>query len=140
MTIRFARPDEYDEVLLHYQACNYNGGINDSDTVLIALNEGIIGAVRICTENDIKILRGMQVKSGFQRGGIGRAMLLYLVEHLDMSDCYCLPYSHLKDFYSIIGFREITPEEAPDFLAKRLEAYLFKGLDVTVMKTGATTI
>lgn len=136
MTIRFARPDEYEAVLIHYQACNYGGGIDDKDIVVIAQGTGIAGAVRICVENGSKILRGMQITPAFQRMGIGKMMLLYLTDHFDMADCYCLPYSHLKEFYGVIGFREIRPNEAPGFLAERLEIYLRKGLNVTMMKTG----
>jgi N-acetylglutamate synthase-like GNAT family acetyltransferase len=134
MTIRFAEPHEYPDVLAHYQACNYGGGVNDSDTVIIAVDEEIAGAVRICTEHGVKVLRGMQVKSAYQRKGLGRSILQYLTEHLDMAGCYCLPYTHLKKFYGIIGFEEISKADAPVFLAERFEKYLSSGQQLTIMK------
>ena len=59
MTIRFANMEEHPVVLAHYKRCNYNGGIQGADKVLIALHrQGIIGAVRISLEHGFKILRG----------------------------------------------------------------------------------
>jgi len=99
MTIRLAVPGEYEAVLEHYRACNYGGGVDENDLVVIAVNDGIAGAVRICTENDLKVLRGMQIKPEFQQKGIGAAMLAYLKDRIDMNGCYCLPYKHLAKFY-----------------------------------------
>jgi len=127
MTIRFANPDEYQEVQTHYEVCGYGGGLSDEDIVAIAIDGQIIAAVRICHENNLKILRGMQVKPDWQERGIGSSMLKFLDEHLDMNGCYCLPYKHLVNFYALIGFKEILPQNAPRFLAERLEKYLSSG-------------
>jgi len=135
MIIRIAQPTEYDKVRELYQACNYNGGIHDNDVVVIAEDgDELIGAVRLCPEHGIKVLRGMQIKSAYCRRGTGTLMLKFMQENVDMTDCYCLPYTHLKIFYGQIGFGEISPAEAPDFLAERLEDYLERGLEVLVMK------
>jgi N-acetylglutamate synthase-like GNAT family acetyltransferase len=127
VTIRFAEIKEYPEVAIHYKACNYNGGVQDNDKVVIAVDKQIIGAVRICTENGINVLRGMQVNPAWQRKGVGSAMLKFLPDQVDMDGCYCLPYKHLKSFYRSIGFEEISTQDAPEFLAERLQKYLSSG-------------
>ena len=134
MTICIAETTQYAEVRGLYQACNYNGGVQDNDIVVIAKDDELIGAVRICTEYGVKILRGMQINSARRRKGIGTLMLKFLQENLDMKDCYCVPYKHLKIFYGQMGFEEISPDEAPGFLAERLKKYSDSGLDVVIMR------
>jgi GNAT superfamily N-acetyltransferase len=136
--IRFAEIGEYPEVLAHYEICNYKGGVEDKDTIVIAIDEEIIGAVRICYEHGKQVLRGMQIKPGWQRKGIGSAMLKFLVDQADMKGCYCLPYKHLQSFYASIGFEEIAPQYAPSFLAERLKKYLSSGSDIIMMMISKT--
>ncbi len=135
MNIRIAEKNENEKVLKHYQECNYGAGINKDDLVIIAIDKEIVGAVRICVEQNIRVLRGMQVKKPFQRNGIGSLMLKYLEENLDLKDCYCLPYKHLREFYAQVGFEEVLPRYAPRFLAERLENYLSGGYgEIIIMK------
>jgi N-acetylglutamate synthase-like GNAT family acetyltransferase len=134
MVIRFAKKDEYAEVLMHYEICNYNGVVQDDDQVIVAVDQQIVGAVRICEEHGVKVLRGMQVKPSWQNQCIGYSILKYLANHIDMKGCYCLPYEHLRKFYSLIGFEEILPQEAPSFLAERLKKYLdTSSRDIVIM-------
>jgi predicted GNAT family N-acyltransferase len=112
MIIRMAETTEYPKVRELYEACNYNGGIQDSDIIVIAKNDELIGAVRICREHNLKTLRGMQINSANRGKGIGTLMLKFLQKNFDMKDCYCIPYKHLKTFYGQIGFEEISAEEA----------------------------
>ena len=125
--IRFAEINEYPEILIHYEACNYRGGLEDDDKIVIAVDKDVIGAVRICIEHDVKVLRGMQVKPAWQKKGIGSSMLKFLAAHVDIDGCYCLPFKHMKLFYGLIGFEEISVHSAPKFLTERLEKYLSSG-------------
>ncbi|HZY37041.1 MAG TPA: GNAT family N-acetyltransferase [Mucilaginibacter sp.] len=135
MIIRLAEPGEYKDVLEYYKACNYGGGLDERDMVVIAVDEHIAGAVRICIENGIKVLRGMQIKPAFQRKGIGAAILKFMAANIEMHACYCLPYKHLLSFYSKIGFEEISLKDAPRFLAERLEKYQSNGnREITIMR------
>lgn len=134
MIIRIAETIEYSEVRWLYEACNYSGGIQENDIVVIAEDDELIGAVRICPERGVKILRGMQINSACRGKGTGKLMLKFLQDNFDMKDCYCIPYKHLKKFYGQIGFEEISPAEAPGFIAERLIRYSDSGLDVIVMK------
>ncbi len=140
MVIRFAGLSEYPEVLTHYKICNYNGGAEDEDIIVIAIDEVLIGAVRICKEHGIQVLRGMQIKPAWQKKGIGSSMLKFLVDNVDMNGCYCLPYKHLKPFYASIGFEEIAPQNAPVFLVERLKKYLSSGQDVIIMMVNKTKL
>jgi GNAT superfamily N-acetyltransferase len=140
VVIRFAGISEYPEVLTHYKICNYNGGVEDEDIIVIAIDEKLIGAVRICSGDGIQVLRGMQIKSAWQKKGIGSSMLKFLVDNVDMNGCYCLPYKHLKSFYASIGFEEIAPQDAPVFLVERLEKYLSSGQDVVIMMVNKTKL
>ena len=140
MVIRFAGISEYPEVLTHYKTCNYNGGVEDQDIIVIAIDEEFIGAVRICSEYGIQVLRGMQIKPAWQKKALGSSMLKFLVDNVDMNGCYCLPYKHLKSFYASIGFEEIAPQKAPVFLVERLEKYLSSGMDVIIMMVNKTKL
>jgi N-acetylglutamate synthase-like GNAT family acetyltransferase len=135
MTISWASTEVYDQVREHYQICGYGGGLNDTDQVAVAWHGKIIAAVRICRENGVTVLRGMQVKKEFQRKGIGLAMLRFLQKQMDISGCFCLPYKFLVNFYAQIGFEEISPKDAPSFLAERLEKYHSNGKsEITIMQ------
>lgn len=134
MTIRFAEKNEYPAVVAHYQLCHYTAGLSEDDQVVIAIEDEIVGAVRIASENNVKVLRGMQIAPDWQREGIGSNMLLFLAEHIDLTDCYCLPYRHLIKFYGLIGFEEIDTTDAPSFLTERLKGYVDRGLDTIIMR------
>ena len=136
MDIRQALKSEYTEVRNHYEYCSYRGGLQDNDIVVIAVEgRNITGAVRICSEDGEKVLRGMYVHPQFRNLGIGKAILQFLNARIDLSNCYCLPHAHLSRFYGLIGFREITTEDAPAFLVERLESYGSRNRDpIIIMK------
>ena len=71
----------------------------------------------------------MRVAERWRRCGLGTQLLRVVDSWLDGRDCYCVPYSHLPGFYGQIGFKEITPESAPPFLAE----YKLQDLDVALM-------
>jgi RimJ/RimL family protein N-acetyltransferase len=94
------------------------------DRVLVAEQRGeVIGAVRLCLEEGVRVLRTMRVRADAQRRGVGRALLRRFVPLLGGSACYCLPYGHLTGFYGEIGFETAGPEALPPHLAHRLAGY-----------------
>ena len=122
------------EVKVLYSECGYGGRIAESDIVLVARrNSEMVGVVRLASEGGVLILRGMQVKSSFQRQGVGTALLRQCVTYLGARSCYCLPYAHLVGFYSLANFRNANEAELPDFLVKRLRAYQVSGKEVLAM-------
>lgn len=132
--IRIAQTSDAEQIASVYQSLGYSRAVASCDTVWIAEVEAQpIGIVRIARESGVFVLRGMRIAEPWQRRGLGTQMLHVVNAWLNGRDCYCVPYSHLPGFYSQIGFKEITPESAPPFLAARLADYKYHGLDVILM-------
>jgi hypothetical protein len=53
--------------------------------------------------------------------------LARISEELGESACCCIPYAHLVQFYSRIGFGVTEPARSPRFLKERLEGYQARG-------------
>lgn len=134
--ITVAKLEDLDNVVNFYKKVGYKGETEKDDIIIIAKDkEKIIGVVRISTENNIKILRGMQIDEAYQRKRIGSEMLKKISEVLSDETCYCLPLKHLEKFYNQIDFKKIENSSAPIFLQKRLEEYIKKyNYDLIVMK------
>jgi N-acetylglutamate synthase-like GNAT family acetyltransferase len=107
-----------------YDETGYRGQAETKDKLVIATQENkIIGAVRLVDENNVIVLRGMQVGDAYQRQGVGSAMLKKISQLLEGKECYCLPLEHLEKFYGQIGFKKIDIQEAPKFLQDRANKY-----------------
>ncbi len=129
---------QHDEVISFYRRVHYRGGLARGDLVVGARVSGrLVGAVRLATENDLLVLRGMYVQNEFQRQGIGFGMLVELLRHLGERECWCIPYAHLHGFYSRAGFVESTLGGAPGFLVERLNTYVKSGRQVILMRRGS---
>lgn len=136
--IRIAGRDETARLRSAYAAFGYHRETDPKDTVWFAESAGqVVGIVRIAEEQGVLVLRGMRVGESFRRGRIGTRLLYAIAEWLGDRACYCIPYSHLTGFYGQIGFAEIEPEAAPDFLANRLAEYRRSGLDALQMQRPA---
>jgi predicted N-acetyltransferase YhbS len=133
-TIRLAAADELAAVARLYHATGYSGCANADDRTLVALVEGaIVGVVRLCCEHGVMVLRGMRVADLHQGRGIGTALLRELEPLLANQDCYCIPFSHLEQFYSSIGFEVLEDGLVPAFLAERAARYRSKGEAISPM-------
>lgn len=134
-TIRIAQAADLEHVLTTYERWGYKRGVAPGDTVWMAEAAGeLIGVVRIAPENGSLVLRGMRIAEPWRRRGVGSAMLHVMGAWLGGRECFCVPYSHLTEFYGQIGFVEMAPTAAPVFLADRLAEYTGSGLDVTLMR------
>lgn len=123
------------QVRAFYEQVGYGGGVSAADTVLAALaGERVAGAVRLCEEHGVIVLRGMYVAPDCQRLGIGRALLARCLPWLDRGEAFCLPYDHLVGFYKEAGFEPVTSDALPPFLRERLEGYLAAGQRVLGMR------
>ena len=126
--VRRATPKDISRALNFYAQRRYGGGIRPEDAVLLAERDGeLVGIVRLAAEENVVVLRGMQVHPRFQRQGIGKRLLATVADELDGRDCFCIPYAHLVGFYRGIGFQVIEPTKAPTFLRLRLETYQNRG-------------
>lgn len=123
------------EVGRFYKTVGYGGGMSEADVTLAATMKGrLVGAVRMCTEDGVIVLRGMQVAPALQRMGIGHALLDHCVPYLNKGAAYCVPYEHLVKFYGQVGFVETPPELLPAFLAQRLAGYVVSNRRTLAMK------
>lgn len=124
VVIREASPHERARVRAFYASCGHSGEFAAADRLLVAERQGqIVGAVRLCVEEGVQMLRTMRVSPDVQRRGVGRALLRQFETLLAPGPCYCLPYAHLTGFYGIIGFEEVGPEALPPHVAARLAHY-----------------
>lgn len=135
IAVKAAEAAELAEVGKFYKTVGYGGGVSQSDVTLTArLNGCLVGAVRLCVESGVIVLRGMQVSPSFQRKGVGRALLEHCVPFLDRGPAYCVPYEHLTNFYGQVGFIVAPPELLPTFLAERLAGYVATSRQTLAMK------
>jgi GNAT superfamily N-acetyltransferase len=138
MEIAEAGPVDLADIAELYSEAGYGAVIDPSDTILVARHGGQLAAVvRLCAEEGVTVLRGMQVRAAFQRLGIGSRLLAACVPWLERRSAFCLPYAHLVDFYAAAGFAPVAADVLPDFLVRRLSAYLAKGQQVLAMRRDA---
>lgn len=129
-----SRQDRQDVAEL-YKEAGYGAAVQPGDTVIVAKAAGrVVGAVRLCAEEQVTVLRGMQVKEAFQRQGIGFMLLRACQPYLEQEVAFCLPYTHLVSFYSAADFQVVSGEKLPAFLAQRLASYLAGGQQVLAMR------
>lgn len=120
-----------------YKERGYTPGALATDILLVAKNgRKIIGAVRLCYEEGVWVLRGMHVLDEFQRQGIGTALLRQAEETLGNRITYLVCKPELYKFYGVIGFEPISDREAPIHLQKRVVEYRSKNSNrlFTLMK------
>ncbi|BDT60294.1 hypothetical protein MasN3_37880 [Massilia varians] len=130
-----ASPLDVAGVVELYREAGYGAPVQPGDALIVAKAAGrVVGVVRLCSEEQVTVLRGMQVNQDFQRQGIGSRMLAACRPYLDRQQAFCLPYSHLVDFYSAARFEVVQSAELPDFLAHRLASYLAEGQQVLAMR------
>jgi predicted N-acetyltransferase YhbS len=132
--ISAAKSQELTAIQAFYQLCGYGGGAKGEDVIFLArLDAEIVGAVRLCPEHEVRVLRGMQVLAKFQHQGIGTQLLQTSTQHLGNQVCYCIPWAYLGGFYQQGGFEPVLPRHVPDFLRLRFEGYLERGMQVSLM-------
>lgn len=136
INMRTASDLERPRIASFYAENGYTQAYANDDLLVLAESGGeICGAVRLCQEQDVLVLRGMRVSQPHQRRGIGTQLLQRAVKLSAGQACYCIPYRYLHTFYERAGFYEIDPASGPGFLAKRLAIYRQNlGLDVILMK------
>ncbi|MEM7646571.1 MAG: GNAT family N-acetyltransferase, partial [Pseudomonadota bacterium] len=108
--IQWAKPQHHNLIRDFYQDRGYQGGFTAEDQILLALDqEAIAGVVRLCEEEGVFILRGMQVHPRFQRQGLGFRMLRVFEHAIGPKECFVLPFDHRGDIrrLSLRGFCQL---------------------------------
>jgi N-acetylglutamate synthase-like GNAT family acetyltransferase len=122
--VRKAGPEDFGSVVAFLREDGYPIEVNPADTFYVAVEHDVmIGVVRLAREFQHTVLRGMRVAPSTQRQGVGTRLLQLVQEDLVDTDCYCLPYTHLIDFFAQIGFRVVDPHDAPAHLSRRIAGY-----------------
>ena len=101
----------------------------EEELVVAYADQKFIGSVRLCNEDGVYTLRTMQVAESYQRRGLGLEILNRFrqrVEELNLTEVYCIPYTHLEDFYGNVGFKKIDVHQAPEFLQERIATFSSK--------------
>ena len=123
------------EVDAFYKTVGYHSGVGQTDMVIAARDDGtIVGVTRLCKEEDTLVLRGLYVAAELRGRGIGSKLLRVASERIGQQECWCVPFTHLRDFYSTAGFSECRDSAVPNFLLTRVRGYIAKGMDVIIMK------
>lgn len=121
------------EISEFYQTHSRSAEIAAEEELVVAYaDQKFIGSVRLCNEDGVYTVRTMQVAESYQRRGLGLEILNRLrqrVEELNLTEVYCIPYSHLEEFYGNIGFKKIEAHQAPKFLQERITTYSAKYTD-----------
>ncbi len=132
---RTARPGELDRVAAFYRANRYGPTIRPGDVIVLAVaGDELWGALRLCEEGGVLVLRGMRVAEQLQGRGIGTRLLRRAEQVISGRSCWCIAHRHLESFYSQAAFLAAAEPEIPAFLRDRCAAYRRDhGLDVVVM-------
>lgn len=118
-----------------FLSVGYGAEVHPDDRLLVArVGQSIVAAVRLCTEEGHLVLRGMYVAEDRRGSGIGSKLLESTSAAIGSSECWCIPYARLTNFYSRIGFRMCGGEAVPPFLVERWKRYTAGGKVVVVMK------
>ena len=117
-----------------YKLTSYKRPVSGDDRVFVAEDgDEIHGAVRVESKSGVQVLRGMYMHPESVRKGIGTKLLSHIEPILAETDSYCIPFDHLFGFYGQAGFSQVAPENAPSFLAERIQKYFGEGKRVAIM-------
>ena len=133
--IKKAEPVILPQIKRFYRDHGFRAQAPKSDDIYIALLDNkLIGALRLIPVDNHWLLRSMCVHEEYRGKGVGSYMLGILKDVLREKQCYCFPYTHLKEFYSQIGFKRIETNEAPFTICEKYRMYLNKKKNILLMQ------
>ncbi|KZN47758.1 GNAT family N-acetyltransferase [Pseudoalteromonas luteoviolacea] len=123
VTIRIAKQEEIHWVNEQYQRISFKLSNPEHDLIAIAVIDGQkvgVGRVQTLSDKDAE-LGGMYVNPDFRGVGIAAKLASFLVENANnFQRVYCLPFSHLAEFYEKLGFARVKEQStAPDLILSK---------------------
>jgi GNAT superfamily N-acetyltransferase len=123
LTVRKARADEIDWINQQYDGVGFIHSNLDREIVAIAEHDGTkAGLGRLVhVEGENWELGGMYVLSEFRGLGIADTIVRFLLScSLPHHQVFCLPFSHLRQFYARFGFAPCAdPRIVPEEISKK---------------------
>jgi N-acetylglutamate synthase-like GNAT family acetyltransferase len=122
-----------------YSKNDSQGKARADDIFFLALRKDseIVGCVRFCVEENTPLLRTMMIDPNYRRQKIGLKLLNHFENYLvqnKIQNTFCIPYSHLENFYGQIGFNKVSDDQMPSFLFERINSYRLKGKSFFCMR------
>lgn len=133
-----AGKEEVSEVARFYREAGYPVPIQPEDTCWGAWDGPVlVGALALCREGGIRILRGPEVAHAYRRRGVGKALLRLAAPEVARDTTYCISYGFLKRLHAAGGFRAVPPGDAPEFLWRRVSVLNAQDWDVVLLRREA---
>ncbi len=118
-----------------YQQVGYHSCWGEHERAFcLQADKQIKGSVKVESIHGVSILRGMYLANELHGQGYGSKLLRHIEPLLNQTISYCLPFSHLTDFYNQIRFYPINPQQLSEFLQVRFAEYQKDGYDIVAMK------
>lgn len=139
ITIRRARPDEFDEVL----SLMDNLGLERDDLtpgtpgIFVAqLGPEIVGCAVLESDGTNGLIRGVGVANDRQRHGIGRRLMEFVLEHareLRLSTLYLLTTT-AEDYFLRLGYERVDAGDPPDVVTRSPQYSICTAARAVLMK------
>lgn len=111
----------------------FHATINGREQVVMCTIDGeVVAVAKLACEEDVLVLRGVQVAERWQGKGLGARLLEAVATRASVTS-YVIPYRHLEDFYARAGWLRIEGH-IPEFLRARCAKYRANGDDLFIAR------
>lgn len=122
MKIRAATIDDIKWVNSRYREVKFKESCFENEIIAIAEIDSVkVGLGRLQNiDTHYAELGGIYVLPDFRGKNIARSIVNFLINNsIKYSKVYCLPFSHLKEFYKSMGFIDDDKNNVPDSVTKK---------------------
>ncbi|MBQ4845349.1 GNAT family N-acetyltransferase [Pseudoalteromonas sp. MMG005] len=122
ITVRRAKLDELEWVNKQYERIGFRPSQFNGEVIAIALLDGkkvALGRLQRIDSSNAE-LGGMYVNEHFRGRKLAESIVCFLLKHTKQYEhIYCLPFSHLADFYQRFGFHLTTNQQIPKAIIEK---------------------
>jgi len=124
-----------------YKSVGYHSDWSSTERAFCSLiNNEVIGAVKVESRHGVSILRGMYLAEPIRNKGYGSKFIQFIEPILNKTTSFCMPFTHLEQFYAQVGFKKIQMQQLPLFLQKRFASYESDGYKIIAMQRDVSAI